>query len=334
MGSEVIFRAQSAGGMDKCPQQMTRDPIFAADVREYLLRTPRQLPSKYFYDALGSALFDAICELPWYRITRAEQALIAAHGREMLDGLPRSLSIAELGCGNGEKLVTLVSAWGDYIHSVHLIDISPSALETTRRRLEPHDVGQVVEITGGYEVGLEQLRRTRGDGALVMLFLGSNIGNFDPPAAAAFLRQIRATLRKGDAFLLGTDLVKPEGDLLLAYDDPLQVTAAFNRNILRRINDELGANFDLDAFAHRALWDPQAQRVEMHLVSRLRQHVAIPACSLDIQFEAGDFVWTESSYKYDPQEVMRAGTAAGFSATRQWVDRDARFAVTRFECPS
>lgn len=312
---------------------MTPDPLFAADVREHLLRTPRQLPPKYFYDALGSALFDAICQLPWYRITRAEQALIAKHGREMLDGLS-PLSIAELGCGNGDKLATLVAAADAYVRSVHLIDISPSALETTRRRLEPHDIGQLVEIAGGYEAGLEQLRTSRGADPLVVLFLGSNIGNFDPPAAALMLRQIRATLRAGDACLIGADLVKPEEDLLLAYDDPLQVTAAFNRNILRRINDDLDGDFDLDGFAHHALWNGHERRVEMHLVSRRRQQVEIAACDLHIRFEPGDSIWTESSYKYEPQEIARAGISAGFSGPRQWIDHEARFAVTRFDCPS
>lgn len=322
MASRVGFREQAlAGGWPDA---------FTVDVREHLLRTPRQLPSQYFYDALGSALFDAICRLPWYRITRAEQALLARHGGEMLADLGASLSILELGCGNGEKLVTLLSASRAAIGHVQLVDISPAALAATRQRLEQSGIRHVTDVRAGYHDALPQIARA-GDGALAVLFLGSNIGNFDRAEAATLLRGIRGVLRRGDVVILGTDLVKPERDLLLAYDDPLQVTAAFNRNILRRINDELGGTFDLDAFAHRAVWNAVEQRVEMHLVSARRQHVEVAACGLELEFAAGEWIWTESSYKYEPDQVARAGLDAGFAAPRQWVDADARFAVTRFE---
>jgi dimethylhistidine N-methyltransferase len=313
-----------------CPPQTTSDPIFAAHVREHLRRTPRQLPSQYFYDALGSALFDAICRLPWYCVTRAEHALIAGHGAEMLDGLTASYAIAELGCGNGEKLAALVDAAPHTPSAVHLIDISPAAIETTRRRLEAARIDRIIDVVGDYNEGLRQLALRRERAPLVLLFLGSNIGNFDRAGAAALLRRMRGTLRPGDALLLGADLVKPEADLLLAYDDPLGVTAAFNRNVLRRINDELGGTFDLDGFAHRAVWRADESRVEMHLVSRRRQRVAIEACALDLAFDAGEAIWTESSYKYRPEEIARIGIDAGFTAPRQWLDRDAGFIVTRF----
>ena len=324
MGSEVIFRGQIADAADP----------FAADVREHLLRTPRQLPSRYFYDALGSALFDAICRLPWYRITRAEQALIAQHGHEMLDGLAAPLAIAELGCGNGEKLASLVGAARAPISLVQLIDVSPAALDITRRRLEACDVHRIIEIPAAYDDGLRCLAERHDAGSLVVLFLGSNIGNFDPSAAAALLRHVRSVLRPGDALLVGADLVKRERDLLLAYDDPLQVTAAFNRNILRRINDELGADFDLDAFEHRAVWNAVESRVEMHLASRRRQRVVIPACALELDFNDGETIWTESSHKYEARTIAAMGLAAGFDEPRQWIEPDARFAVTRFGVPA
>jgi L-histidine N-alpha-methyltransferase len=170
----------------------------------------------------------------------------------------------------------------------------------------------------------------RDGGPLVMLFLGSNIGNFDRVAADALLRQIRETLIPGDALLLGADLTKPPHDLLLAYDDPLQVTAAFNRNILRRINDELGGTFELDGFVHRACWNARERRVEMHLVSTRRQVVRVAATDLEFELESGESIWTESSYKYEADEILAAGAAAGFGRGDQWIDEAARFALTRF----
>ncbi|HEU4690459.1 MAG TPA: L-histidine N(alpha)-methyltransferase [Vicinamibacterales bacterium] len=303
---------------------------FVTDVAEYLQRTPRQLPSRYFYDALGSALFDAICRLPWYRVTRAETALLARHAREIFEPLPRPLNITELGCGNGEKLAVLLENSQERFRRVHLVDISPAALRSARARLAVLPAIPVTTFQGTYEQGLSRLATHRGHGAWLVLFLGSNIGNFDPPAARDLLRQIRASLAKDDALLLGTDLIKSQRALQLAYDDPLQVTAAFNRNLLRRINDELGGTFDLDSFAHRALWNPHESRVEMHLVSSRAQLVRIAAADLEIEFKQDESIWTESSYKYDPEQVLSEGRLAGFSGGEQWIDEDARFALTLF----
>jgi dimethylhistidine N-methyltransferase len=303
---------------------------FANDVAEYLQRTPRQLPSRYFYDALGSALFDAICRLPWYRVTQAETALLARHAREILEPLPRPLNITELGCGNGEKLAVLLEKSGERFRRVHLIDISPAALRSARARLAVLPAMPITTFHGTYEAGLSRLAAHRGHGAWLVLFLGSNIGNFDPPAARDMLRRIRASLTEGDALLLGTDLVKCQRTLQLAYDDPLQVTAAFNRNLLRRINDELGGTFDLDGFTHRAVWNPQDRRIEMHLVSSRPQLVRIAAAELEIEFQKDEWIWTESSYKYAPDDVLSEGRLAGFTAGEQWIDEDARFALTLF----
>jgi L-histidine N-alpha-methyltransferase len=303
---------------------------FVTDVAEYLQRTPRQLPSRYFYDALGSALFDAICRLPWYRVTRAETALLARHARAIFEPLARPLNITELGCGNGEKLAVLLENGGERFRRVHLIDISPAALRSARARLAVLPAMPVTTFQGTYEQGLSRLASHRGHGAWLVLFLGSNIGNFDPPAARELLRQIRASLTKDDALLLGTDLVKSQRALQLAYDDPLQVTAAFNRNLLRRINDELGGTFDLESFAHRALWNPQASRIEMHLVSTRSQLVRIAAADLELEFKADESIWTESSYKYEPDQILCEGRLAGFSGGEQWIDEDARFALTLF----
>jgi uncharacterized SAM-dependent methyltransferase len=165
---------------------------------------------------------------------------------------------------------------------------------------------------------------------MLVLLLGSNLGNFDTPAAAAFLDRIRRALAPGDLLLLGADLVKSEASLLLAYDDPLGVTAAFNRNLLVRINRELGGDFNLSAFAHRAVWNVEQQRIEMHLVSLASQEVRIPAADLRIRFRAGEWIWTESSYKYTPDQMIALGAAASLATRAQWVDEDARFALTLF----
>jgi dimethylhistidine N-methyltransferase len=307
---------------------------FAADVARDLQRPQKQLQSQYLYDPLGSSLFDAICRLPWYRITRAEAGLLAAHAREIAaraaGAPPAALAIVELGVGSGEKLATIVeAAAGTAPLAVHLIDISNAALDATASRLAGFSHVTVARHQATYEAGL-----ARAAAAIVasqrtlLLFLGSNIGNFDEDAAPPLLGSMRQSLRAGDLLLLGTDLVKPERDLILAYDDPLGVTAAFNKNLLVRINRELGGTFDVAAFDHRAIWNPERQRVEMHLVSRRRQEVSIPAADLTVSFAAGESIWTESSYKYTEEAVAELGRVSGFSTIEQWVDADARFALT------
>jgi L-histidine Nalpha-methyltransferase len=165
---------------------------------------------------------------------------------------------------------------------------------------------------------------------MLVLLLGSNIGNFDAPAADEFLQRIRAAIAPGDSLLLGADLVKPERELLLAYDDPLGVTAAFNRNLLVRINRELAGNFDVDAFAHRATWNAGVQRIEMHLESLADQTVRIGAAETVVSFTRGERIWTESSYKYDAAQIEDMGVRAGFAPTHQWIEPGARFALTLF----
>jgi L-histidine Nalpha-methyltransferase len=311
---------------------------FAADVRRDLALAPKQLQSKYLYDALGSSLFEAICRLPWYRITAAERRLLTERAPDVIARLTRASADAvplfvELGCGSGEKLVILAEALqrSGGRGRVHLIDISSQALEQSERTLGRLRHFSVVGHRETYEVGLRHAAAQRDDGnPMLVLLLGSNIGNFDSPAADEFLREIRLALTPGDFLLLGADLVKPERDLLRAYDDPLGVTAAFNRNLLVRINRELGGTFDIDAFAHRAVWNPAAQRIEMHLESLAEQEVTITAAGITVQFARGERIWTESSYKYDESQIGQMGVRAGFSVTEQWVDHEARFALTLF----
>ncbi|HEY7862042.1 MAG TPA: L-histidine N(alpha)-methyltransferase, partial [Thermoanaerobaculia bacterium] len=212
---------------------------FARDVKRDLSLSPKQLQSKYLYDALGSALFEAITLLPWYRITRAEGRLLRRFAAEIAEQIGGNAGLVELGSGSGEKLALVAEAMhrrGQTV-PVHLIDVSSAALEAAERTLGRLGHVSVVGHRATYEEGLRRATRGRpADGRLVVLFLGSNIGNFDPPASQEFLSEIRRALRPGDALLLGADLVKPESELLIAYDDPLGVTAAFNKNLLRRIN--------------------------------------------------------------------------------------------------
>jgi dimethylhistidine N-methyltransferase len=313
---------------------------FAADVARDLRLSPKQLQSKYLYDPLGSSLFEAICRLPWYRITRAEHRLLQRHGCEIVERAAlaagrsaASPTIVELGCGNGEKIALLAEALQALGASarVHLIDISSQALEETERRLTRLHHFSVVGHQSTYEDGLRRAAVARDPGSPVLvLFLGSNIGNFDTPAAALFLQRVRQALEPGDLMLLGADLVKPEPELILAYDDPLGVTAAFNKNLLVRINRELDGRFDLSTFTHRAHWNSDEQRVEMHLVSNVRQTVPIVDAGVEVPFARDEWIWTESSYKYSPPHVILMGSDAGFSPIEQWIDEDARFALTLF----
>ena len=301
-----------------------------ADVRHFLLQSPRQLPSRGLYDELGSSLFDAICHLPWYPVTRAERRLIATHRHEILSCAGWPDRLIELGCGNGDKLLLLLgphrASTERGVRRIDLVDVSPLALATAARAVG--DDRDVVVVTHQlrYEDGAARAAASRLPGErIALLFLGSNIGNFDPPGARQFLETLRKTLRPGDCLVIGADLVKPEHELLLAYDDPLGVTAAFNKNLLVRINREMGGTFDITAFDHRALWNADESRVEMHLVSRKPQHIDIPAAGLSLDLRAGDSIWTESSYKYDPSRFSDMLRRSGFAPARHWIDDEGQF---------
>lgn len=306
---------------------------FASDVRRGFAECPRRLPPHWFYDALGSALFEAITRLPWYRIASAEKGLLAA-ARGDLRALAGVTLLAEMGAGNGEKLDLVLDALasGGRRLDVGLVDVSPAALAAARRRAEAHPGVRAACVEATYLEGLVRTMAGRPEsGAALVLFLGSNLGNLDPPETREFLRGVRSALAPGDRLLLGADLVKPEGDLLLAYDDPLGVTAAFDRNVLARMNRELGADFDLAQWDHRAVWNAGESRVEMHLVSRSDQSVTIPAADVVAFFRTGETIFTEASYKYAPERLAGTVGAAGFAEARRWTDGEARFALFLFE---
>ncbi len=305
-------------------------PPFAEEVAALLGERPRRLPSHALYDALGSSLFDAICNLPWYPITRAETALLQTHRQAILEAAGSHPRVVELGPGNGEKLATLMQGGGpDARFDVHLVDVSETALDAASARLRRLPGMSVHTHVARYEVGLRDVARARVSGEpLLVAFLGSNIGNFDPPEAGALLRDIRESMRPGDTLLIGADLVKPVEQLQVAYDDPLGVTAAFNANLLVRLNRELGADFVLEHFAHDARWNAAAQRIEMHLVSLAQQRVQVPGAGLVLDFHAGETIWTESSYKYEAAALAGILRQAGFAPTASWHDEDAGFLLT------
>ena len=308
---------------------------FADDVRAGLTRAgQKELPSKYLYDEVGSALFETICVLPEYGLTRADARLLETHAREIVDRLPRSISVAELGSGTGKKTRWVLEAMSRRQPTFYYpIEISPSALAACEKELGQIDLVSVVGYERTYLDGLRAVAKNRDAGEhLLVLFLGSTIGNFDRGAGDDFLREVRSTLRPGDALLLGTDLEKEEETQILAYDDPAGVTAAFNKNLLARINRELGADFDLACFEHEARWNRACRRIEMHLRSTRAQSVTIPAALTRVDFAEGETIWTESSHKYRAPEVIEMAERTGYRCEGQWIDEEWPFAQNLLIC--
>jgi dimethylhistidine N-methyltransferase len=305
------------------------DQEFAADVRAGLTKAgQKELPSKYLYDDVGSALFEVISVLPQYGLTRADERLLRRNAYDIVERLTLPVAVAELGSGSGKKTRWILEALARRQRtSYYPIEISSTALAMCERELRDIDSISILGCEREYLDGLLEVAAKRRPGQhLFILFLGSTIGNFDRPAGLNFLGEVRATLQPGDALLLGTDLEKSTAQLIAAYDDELGVTAAFNRNLLSRINSELGADFDLDHFQHVARINREARRVEMHLRSMRRQTVDIPAADLTVDFKAGETIWTESSHKYTAEEVFQIAHDTGFRCTAQWIDREWPFA--------
>src|SRR5579863_8500149 len=279
---------------------------FATDVRLGLTRIgQKELPSKYLYDDVGSALFEVISHLPEYGLTRADERLLRRHSREIVDRVAGPVAVAELGSGSGRKTRWLLEAFCRRQRtSYYPVEISHSALVMCQRELSDIDAISIVGFEREYLDGLLEVAAYRKPGQhLCVLFLGSTIGNFDRAAGVKFLSEVRCILQPGDSLLLGTDLEKSGSQLLPAYDDELGVTAAFNLNLLARVNRELGADFDLAQFEHLARINPESRSVEMHLESRRRQIVSIPAAEVVVEFKQGETIWTESSHKYSADDI-------------------------------
>ena len=313
--------------MQTIPQMVSLE--FAADVRAGLTKPgQRELPSKYLYDEVGSELFEAICLLPEYGLTRADTRLLQRHIEEIISRMPLPTHVAELGSGSGKKTRLILEALAKQQRTFYYpIEISPAALAACEKELGQLDFVSLVGYEKPYLEGLRAVAARREAGEqLCVLFLGSTIGNFDRPAANDFLGQVRAILEPGDSLLLGTDLEKDAATQILAYDDPVGVTAAFNMNMLARINRELGADFRLRDFRHMAIWNSGERRIEMHLQSLRAQRVTIPGAGLLIRMDEGETIWTESSHKYRPQEPEEMAVRAGFLQVAQWIDEEWPFA--------
>jgi len=292
---------------------------FAGDVRAGLTKPQKELHSKYLYDELGSSLFEAITHLPEYGLTRADERLLRTHAAEIASLLPPRVAVIELGSGTGQKTRHVLRAIRDAEPRYFPIDVSSDALARCERDLA--DIAEVHPLERSYLQGMADAAAWRRPGEnLLVLFLGSTIGNFERPCAIEFLRDLRRPLQPGDCLLLGADLVKDRDTMLVAYDDPTGVTAAFNLNLLGRVNRELGANFNLRAFEHQARWNEHERRIEMHLCSRTRQSVWIAAADLDLEFQSGETIWTESSHKFHLSELAVMAEQCGFDVEGQWMD--------------
>jgi L-histidine Nalpha-methyltransferase len=301
-----------------------RDPRVLEEIRAGLRGAPKRLPVECFYDDLGSALFEAITLLPEYGLTRAGRRLLERHAPEVAALVPPAVEVVELGSGTGRTTRILLESLLRRAPVRYVpVDISAAALAECERELGRLPGLTVDPQRANHLQGLAAAARgRRADSTLLVLFLGSNLGNFDRAAAAAFVARIRQPLRPGDALLLAADLEKAEDVLLPAYDDPLGLTAAFDLNALARLNRELGADFDLSAFRHRALYDRRERRIEMHLVSTREQRARIPALGLEVELAKGESIWTESSYRFAPGELARMGAEAGFRTAADWTDEE------------
>jgi L-histidine Nalpha-methyltransferase len=303
----------------------TRLKAMADDVLRGLGTRPRSLPPKYFYDAAGSRLFDDITRLPEYYLTRTEEALLDALAPRLMRALA-PVDVVELGSGFSVKTRRLLAARGGVPLRYTPVDVDETTVAASAARLLAEDATlDVHAVIGDFERHLPHVPAPTG--RRLVLFLGSTIGNLDPPGRHALLTQVRGLLRRGDRLLLGVDLVKDQAVLEAAYNDAAGVTAAFNRNILRVVNRSLGADFQPEAFRHHAFYNTAEQRIEMHLVSDRPQTVRLRAIDLTVRLDARETIWTESSYKFTraSAEAMLAG--AGLKLTGWHTDAGDRFAL-------
>ena len=305
---------------------------FSQDIREGLSSNPRHLFPKYLYDELGSRLFEAICEIGEYYLTRSEDEILRDHADEIIGCVPNCETLIELGSGSAEKTRHLIDAFlrrRDQLLFMP-VDISATALlESSQALLGSYANLRIDAYAADYFQALEALPDL-GPQPVLVLFLGSNIGNFEPDEARNFLRSIRRVLRPQDVLLLGADLRKDRKTLESAYNDSLGVTRAFIVNELERINRELDANFDLWAFGLRSSYNESAGRVEVSLESLRAQSVDIRALNLQIELTAGERIHVENAYKFDPETLRKLGEETGFELERSWLDNKQRFSSNLF----
>jgi L-histidine Nalpha-methyltransferase len=308
--------------------QVFANEAIAFDVYEGLTASPRHLPSKLFYDEAGSKLFEQITELPEYYLTRTERSIFESYAADIIHQAGSSLTLVELGAGTATKTsILLEELLRQQSRALfYPIDVSPTALDQAVRQLSTEFPSlRVNPVVADYTGGVPALSRISG--RKLVLYIGSSIGNFEPPHAIRILRRIRQTLRSGDSLLLGADYAKNPKILVPAYDDAQGITAMFNKNILARLNRELGADFDLDAWRHVALWSRRCSRMEIFLESRREQSAFVPALDLDLTFAPGERIHTENSYKYTDAMIDSILRESGFALEHTWSDRKKWFGV-------
>ncbi|MFQ5792056.1 MAG: L-histidine N(alpha)-methyltransferase [Acidobacteriota bacterium] len=320
------------------PEIPDRTEQFARDVRRGLRSEPKFLLAKYFYDERGSELFEEITRQPEYYPTPTEAEILRRHASDIRAAMGGNINLVELGSGSSLKTrILLKTILEDQNQLVYLpIDISPTILEQTVRVLDlQFPALEVTAIASEYEAGLRRASVLLAEGdelpsRKLVLFLGSSIGNLEPPQAQAFLRRIRQRLEARDGLLVGFDLQKDEKVLNAAYNDRAGVTARFNLNLLARINRELGGEFDLNRFCHRAFYRQDEGRVEMHLVSRSEQRVSLRQLKETFSFDRGETIHTESSYKYTPETIQSHARAGGFRLKEVFTDDNQWFSLALF----
>jgi L-histidine Nalpha-methyltransferase len=299
----------------------------AEEVLSGLRARPKKLPPKLFYDAHGSLLFERITGLPEYYLTRTERSIFQQYASEIISHAGSNLTVIELGAGSASKTRLLVEALSRKQLRVafYPVDVSAAALKEAVTSLNGH-IGnlRVHPIVADFSKHMPLLELP---GCKLVLFIGSTIGNFEPGEAVEFLVRVRDSLRPGDALLLGFDMVKGAGRLHAAYNDAQGVTAEFNKNILARINRELGGEFDLESFAHVALWNPELSRIEMHLESQIEQKVWVRDLTSAFDFSAGERIHTENSYKFTPASIAALLLQAGFQLEKRWTDANRWFSA-------
>ena len=308
--------------------QFVANEATALVARQGLTAMPKHLPSWLFYDEAGSALFEQITDLPEYYLTRTERTIFETYAGEILEAAGPSLTMIELGAGTASKTSILIEELlrRQARSLFYPIDVSPSALQEAVTQLgKRFPQLRVNPIVADYTGGVEALNRISG--RKLVLYIGSSIGNFELDESIRMLRRIRRSMRAGDALLLGADFAKSPKILVPAYNDAQGVTAAFNKNILARLNRELDADFDLDAFHHVALWNKTCSRMEIYLESDCRQRVFVPAIDLDVEFAAGERMHTENSYKYTMGMIESILRQSGFMLEQTWQDRQKWFGV-------
>ena len=300
---------------------------FAQEVETGLTSSPKRLPCRYLYDEEGSQLFEEICQLPEYYPTRAEAQILRDRAAEVASLFSEAIALVELGSGSAVKTRILMEALLRRHGKLRYVpvDVSRTMLEeSSQELLQDYPSLEIVAIAGEYHHGLPHLK-AQEDRRKLILWLGGTLGNMERPEAAHFLRVVRDTMSPGDLLLIGVDLRKDRAVLEKAYDDSQGITSRFNRNILARINREFNGNFDLDTFRYSAVYDEEAGRVEMSLVSEQAQQVSIEKLGMVVSFEAEEAIYTENSYKYSLPEIQALAADAGLHVEQQWLDDGSRF---------